>query len=165
MKKDNSMNLSHTCRPIASLPGYYAYPETGEIIGPAGVVLRTRWVQSAHRWYLHVRIRRKSRRVHRLVMAAPLGRPLALHEHVRHLDGDPGHNNALVNLALGTARDNARDKIRHNCNGRVLRNADVREIRHLVPRMGARAVALRYGVTPGHVRMIASGRRWGGLTA
>ena len=165
MKKATQMDLSHTCRPITTLPGYYAYTQTGEIIGPAGVVLRTRWVRSAHRWYLHVRIRRKSRRVHRLVMAAHLGRPLALHEHVRHLDGDPGHNNALVNLALGTARDNARDKIAHNTNGRTLRNNDVREIRHLVPRLGARAVARRYGVTPGHVRMIASGRRWAGLAA
>ena len=158
------MDLSHTCRPIANLPGYYACLQTGQITGPSGVVLRQRWVRSAHRWYLHVRVGRKNRRVHRLVMAAHLGRALAPHEHVRHLDGDAGHN-TLANLAVGSARDNAADKIRHNCNGKRLRNADVREIRHLVRRVDPRVLAARYGVTAWHVRAIATGRRWSGLPA
>ena len=158
------MNLSHTCKPIANLPGYVADIATGQITSPSGVVLRQRWVRSARRWYLHVRIGRKSRRVHRLVMAAHLGRPLAPCEHVRHLDGDAGHN-ALVNLAVGSARDNCADKIRHGTNGKRLRNADVREIRHLVQRLGPRVLAARYGVTAWHVRAIAAGRRWSGLPA
>lgn len=97
-------------------------------------------------------------------MSAALGRELDQQEHVRHLDGNAS-NNAAVNLAVGTALDNSKDKITHNTNGHVLRNADVYEIRHLIRRLGARALAARHGVTIGHVQAIATGRRWGGLKA
>jgi hypothetical protein len=55
-------------------------------------------------------------KVHSLVALAFLGRrPEGLH--IRHLDGDQ-LNNAVWNLAYGTAAENAQDRIRHGTSGK-----------------------------------------------
>jgi hypothetical protein len=50
--------------------------------------------------------------VHRLVAEIWLPDPLPGQIQVRHLNGDP-FDNRLENLAWGTARDNAEDRMRH----------------------------------------------------
>lgn len=61
----------------------------------------------------------RNARVHVLVAEAFLG-PRPEGQHVRHLDGNP-RNNAVVNLAYGTAAENQQDAIAHGTNGRVRR--------------------------------------------
>lgn len=65
--------------------------------------------------HLYVRLSQNgsdaTKRVHALVAIAFLGsRPSG--QQVRHLDGNPAHNNVL-NLAWGTASENALDRVRH----------------------------------------------------
>jgi len=95
-------------------------------------------------------------------MSAFLQRELLPHELVRHRDGNPTRN-AIINLELGTARDNARDKYATNTAGRKLRNSAVHEIRALGRRVPVRVLAERYSISRAHVRAILSGKRWSGL--
>lgn len=126
-------------------------------------VLRPRLVKSSCRYYYRIKLADGvSVAVQRLIMAAHLGRALEKHEQVRHINGDPTFN-GITNLRLGTARDNAADKYGDNTAGRVLRNAQVYEIRALGRRFTTRVIAERYNVSRAHVRAILSGRRWGGL--
>lgn len=126
-------------------------------------VLRPRLVKSSSRYYFRVKLTGGvSVAVQRLIMAAHLGRALEKHEQVRHINGDPTFN-GISNLRLGTARDNAADKYADNTAGRVLRNAQVYEIRALGRRLPVRVIAERYNVSRAHVRAIKSGRRWSGL--
>ena len=86
----------------------------------------------------------KTRRVHRLVMAAFVG-PCPLGKEVAHEDGDPANNN-LSNLSYKTHAENQRDMRSHGPMPRGERNGhavltanDVRDIR-------ARAAAGPYGI-------------------
>ena len=159
------MDVHHGLTPIPTIKGYSACVSTGRIFnGKTGKPLRPRLVRSRVRYYQHVRIARISYRVHRLIISAHLERPLNRFEHVRHLDGNCA-NNAVSNLAVGTAADNAADRIAHNTNGKVLRNNDVREIRALWRRLGYAVLAARFRVSVGHVQAIVAGRSWRGLSA
>ena len=95
-------------------------------------------------------------------MSPHLGRRLERAELVRHCDGDATRN-AAGNLSIGSAKNNAADKLTHNTYGKVLRNADAREIRLLARRSNVAALAARYGVSASHVRAIRAGRSWAGL--
>lgn len=123
-----------------------------------GRVLANHLHRSASRYYVACRLGF----VHRLLMEAQTGRTLGRHEQVRHLDGDT-FNNAPVNLSIGTARDNAFDRITHNTNGRKLRNGHVREIRALSARLDKRKLANRFGVSAATISDILTGRTWGNL--
>jgi hypothetical protein len=127
-----------------------------------GHILKQQWARANSRYYWMVTLRGQRWRVHRLVAAAGLERRLNKNEQVCHKNSDQT-DNCFDNLRVGTAMDNSRDRIRNNTNGRILRNADVREIRLLAQRMSRVALAERYGVTPGHIYGIISGRSWGSL--
>lgn len=109
-------------------------------------------------------------RVHRLVCAAFHGAS-DLPE-IRHLDGDPSNNHAS-NLAWGTPRQNAADRIRHGRSQRgelhpsaKLTNAQAEQIRGGYAAMRAKhertpagwfaRTAERYGITVGGLRNILS---------
>lgn len=145
--------------PIPGHPDHIANLDTGEIKSiKSGRILRQTPQISGGRCYVTCSLGR----VHRLLMAASIGRNLTRKEFVCHADGNPLNNN-LSNLKLGSAKDNSRDKVRHNTNGTKLRNADVAEIRALSGRKSAKWLAARYGVTVRHIRWILSGGRWANL--
>ena len=121
--------------------------------------MKTRLQKSSCRYYVHCCLGR----VHRVLAAAVLGRWLSQREQVQHLDGNAMHND-LSNLRVGTAAENSRDKILHGTNGRKLRNADVREIRHLLRHATPTWISRQFGVTPGTIRAIARGQIWGNLS-
>ncbi len=125
--------------------------------------LKPRLVKSSSRYYYRVKLSGGvSVAVQRLVMSAHLQRELLPHEQVRHRDGNPTRN-ALANLELGTARQNAADKYAANTAGRKLRNSMVWEIRALGRCATVRVIAERYSISRAHVRAILSKRRWNGL--
>lgn len=101
-------------------------------------------------------------RIHRLLASALIGRVLARHEHVRHLDGN-SFNYSVSNLCIGTPRDNAKDKIDAGTNGRKLTNQRVREIRAVSDRLSVRQLAERFGVSVSSIRAILARRRWQNL--
>lgn len=104
---------------------------------------------------------------HSLVAASFIG-PRPYDFQVRHLDGDRGNNNVL-NLAYGTAKQNAADKVRH---GRAqngvrhgcarLTEGDIAAIRCAdVSALGARArLADRFRCTRANITRIRNGRTW-----
>lgn len=123
-----------------------------------GYLLKT-WVhQASSRYYVGCALGL----IHRLLMSAILGIPLASRELVRHVNGNT-FDNSPHNLILGTALENARDRIDTNTNGKTLRNQDVREIRQLADRQTRQELARRYRVSAAHIGAILSGRRWKNL--
>lgn len=109
---------AHEQRPIPGYPGYVATTK-GEIWS-----LNPKWTKRSGRLlrpqknkdgYYKVRVYRSGIRVnvsvHRLVARAFHGLP-SPGQHTRHLDGTRT-NNAPSNLAWGSAKDNAEDRIRH----------------------------------------------------
>lgn len=126
-----SSGSTHT--PIPNWPGYSADRDGGiwSASGWRGRSLRKLDASPNGHGYLRVRLTkassRKSAFVHSLVMAT-FGphRPSPAHE-VRHLDGDRT-NNAIVNLAWGTRKENAADREQHGRTSRGERHAAA--IRH-----------------------------------
>jgi hypothetical protein len=101
--------------------------------------------------------------IHELVLEAFVG-PKRKGDQARHLNGVPA-DNRLVNLCWGTARANAEDRERHGNTARGERSgksrlidSQVRAIR--ADRRSVRRVAAEYGVDPGTVQAIRSGRTW-----
>lgn len=101
-------------------------------------------------------------RVHRMLIEAVTGRMLLPHELVLHRNGNT-FDNRLENLRIGSARDNARDRIISNTNGQKLRNQDVAEIRALASRLSRQQLANQYGVSRHHVNSILARRVWNNL--
>lgn len=106
-------------------------------------------------------------RVHRVVLMT-FHRDRSAGEQCRHLDGNPS-NNRLSNLAWGTPKENANDKIAHGTvlSGEYhprakLKQGDIIKIRML---RGAgytyRAIASMFGVNSGTICHAVSGRNWG----
>lgn len=124
-----------------------------------GRILTTRACRSNVRYYVCARIGR----VHRLLVEAVTGRVLLPHELVLHRNGNT-FDNRLENLRIGSARDNARDRIISNTNGRKLKNQDVAEIRVLSARLTRQQLADQYGVSRGHLSAILAGRSWANLS-
>ena len=121
--------------------------------------------------YLKVRLRapdgsRVNRAVHRLVAQAFLPeRPNG--SQIRHLNGNKTDNRA-VNLAWGTAKDNAADRESHGRTARgenngfsKLTESDVASIRgELSAGRSQRRVAAEHGVSQKTIWSIANNRRW-----
>jgi len=144
--------------PVYGRPDHYVSTIDGTIRDSDGNPVSITLVRAAARTYFRCRFGL----VHRAVMEAVLNRPLLKHEQVQHLNGN-SLDNSLRNLRVGTAKDNALDKIETNTNGTKLRNQDVREIRMLAGRMATKDIAARYRITAGHVRKIVTGSRWANL--
>lgn len=109
---------------------------------------------------------------HRLVVAAFLGPRPTPDAVVRHLDGNPD-NNTVANLVYGTAAENQRDMVRHGRSlpgeksGRaVLTREQVLEVVRLRKATGLShsRIASQFGVCPGTIAWILSGKSWGSVT-
>ena len=107
--------------------------------------------------------------VHRLVADAFLGPPPGKNYEVAHLDGGKT-NNRFDNLQWKTAAGNAADRLVHGTDNRgpkhktsKLTVAKVRYIRRVRGRIGSKILGRKFGVTPRHIRAIASGREWSWL--
>ena len=112
-------------KPIPHLPAYEA-SDKGRIRNTKTGTIRKPLI--CRKYYKRLSIGGKSHLVHRLVMAAHLGRELTGAEQVRHLDDD-GLNNKIDNLCLGTAADNWADRRLNDRAGWKLRQRDVQRIR------------------------------------
>ena len=104
--------MSETWAPIPNHPGYEVSDagnvRSWKVYGPVSPRLLTTRIEDG---YLRVQLSRVSRRVHQLVLEAFVGpRPEGML--TRHIDGDRT-NNALGNLAYGTASENMRDRVDH----------------------------------------------------
>ncbi|HZU63322.1 MAG TPA: HNH endonuclease [Novosphingobium sp.] len=115
--------------------------------------------------YRSVVLRRNGRSftksVHRLVGLAFLPNPTGEHLQIRHLNGDPS-DNRMVNLAWGTASQNAMDRRAHgNETAAKITPEIAAEIRQLC-KLGAdrQLLSQRYGVTTKHISRILRGDRW-----
>lgn len=128
-----------------------------------------------HRGYEMVTLHRGSRRdtVHRCVHQLVLEAFVGLREdgqEVRHLNGNRS-DNRLENLAWGTKKENAADRVRHGTNGIGERNpfarlteADVREIRRrALAGEVSHLIAKDFPCNARNVRSIKSGRAWAHL--
>jgi len=104
--------------------------------------------------------------IHRLVLCAFVG-PCPPGSQSRHLDGDPT-NNALSNLAWGTALQNSIDRDSHGMTARgighwfaKLSDDDVRAIRAAPRTYGSRQVlAARFKISASVVSKIRGGDTW-----
>jgi hypothetical protein len=144
--------IPHLTNYEASDQGHIRNTKTGTIRKP--LVCR--------KYYKRLSIAGKNYLVHRLVMAAFLGRELAATEQVRHLNDD-GLDNRLPNLCVGSAADNWADRRANDRAGIKLRQRDVQRIRCDLRRRPAKLVALMHGISHSHVRNIRSGHRYGWL--
>ena len=105
--------------------------------------------------------------IHRLIARAFLGPKPSGKREVRHLDGNK-ENNSPWNLAWGTAKENAQDRILHGrtlCGSRhhqaKLTEDDIREIRRLRGEGVSRnAIAKKYSLHPGTIASIVARRAW-----
>lgn len=113
--------------------------------------------------------KQRTENVHVLVARAFIG-PCPKGKEVRHLDGDPSHNEK-INLKYGTPKKNGADKIKH---GRSLRGeknvqtkltiTDVRYIRRVYqprhPKYSTFALGKKFGVHPTNIGCIVRGETW-----
>ena len=106
--------------------------------------------------------------LHRIVCQAFHGQPPTASHVVNHIDGVKANCNAS-NLEWVTAKENAEHAarigllrpMRGESNGRSkLTKRDVAEIRSLQGIVGARAIAIRFGVARSLVQRIHQGRAW-----
>lgn len=141
----------------------------------AGTAIRG-WLHSRS-GYRFVRLtnhpmQRKVLAVHRLVATAFIGpQPSPEHE-VAHFDGDK-LNNDFRNLRWATSGENTRDNWRHgNMPARHQNGAStltwetVREIRRLAVSGHTNVeLAARFGVSPGNISIVTTGRTWADVPA
>jgi hypothetical protein len=103
-------------------------------------------------------------RVHSVVMLAFKGvRPPGLE--VRHLDGNP-KNNALSNLAYGTASQNRMDAYEHGgrptgqrCHLAKLSDEQASDLRALQGFVSSRLAAEHFGINDSYVRQVWRGKK------
>lgn len=159
------------------VPGYpkYMVGSDGSVWSLKGKEPRRLKESASSKGYRTVGLRRDRQshtfKVHRLVLLAFVG-PCPEGQQTRHLDGDPA-NNAIGNLAYGTAKDNAADRIRHgtsNVGSRhglaKLTEADIPPIREaLAAGERQQSIADRYGVSNQTISFIATGRTWRHVTS
>ncbi|MFJ7990282.1 HNH endonuclease [Streptomyces sp. NPDC096351] len=145
------------------VPGYRGYKasRTGQILGPAGKIMRPMRMTTGH-LYVITGDRRKLW-VHHAVLLAFVG-PRPDGQECRHLDGQPTHNH-VTNLAWGTRTENMRDKALHGTERRGedkpnhrLTTDQARAIR--TDQRPSREIGRDYGVSHTTVLNIRRGTRW-----
>ena len=101
-------------RPVPGHDGYEV-SNMGQLRNRRGLVLKQ---TTTEKGYKHITLSnsgaKKTYRVHVLVAAVFIG-PRPEGQQVRHLDGEPDHNE-VTNLAYGTQSENNRDTIQHGRN-------------------------------------------------
>lgn len=140
------------------IPGFTGYKvdKLGNVYSKKGGLLK---FYQERRGYRRVStLKKKGNRsrsvlVHRLMALTFLGAPPTPLHQFRHLNGDPRCNN-IENLAWGTAKDNAIDRVRHGRKtGKPSRfgNLERQEMRNLL-RVGisARKIAIKFQVSVSH---------------
>lgn len=116
--------------------------------------------------YRIVTIGKRTRKVHLLVLAAFVGPLPAAGQMGRHLDGN-SLNCRLENLAYGSSRENAADRVRHglgcgelNASAR-LTNADVIAIREgAASGLSMRSLGKRFSISAAHIGRIVNRKYW-----
>lgn len=132
-------------------------------------VVGERWVRKKPslngNGYLSVWLLGRNIAVHRLILEAFVG-PRTAGMECRHLDGNQG-NNRLDNLAWGTRKENAADKVTHGTRAvgerhgaAKLTEVQVREIRSLADTMKQKDIARRFGVGKAIVSKIIHRLKW-----
>lgn len=172
------IETKETWRPIEGFPGYEVSNAGGvrswRKNGPGGYRAsepRAVLPSTKNNGYLSVNLwcdgQRSSHSVHRLVLTAFAGPP-AEEQVCRHLNGNQ-RDNAIGNLAWGTASDNMKDAVRHGTHPGLhycgtkhyaakLTPEQVREIRRLTANGNSRyKVADALGISAGNVSYVRYG--------
>lgn len=107
--------------------------------------------------------------VHILVAEGFIGKKPFPGAHVRHLDGNPS-NNAVTNLAWGTAMQNEEDKRRHGTwESRSTGKLTVEDRQAILRRAAAgesqRSLAEEFGVHRATVTRLLNGSTWAGMNS
>lgn len=119
--------------------------------------------------YLAVRLNGTTRKVHRMVAAAFLGKSEL---QVNHKSGDTT-DNSVENLEYVTGQENVRHAWKSGLNSPVQGSAhgcarlgepQVLEIVSLLGKVSQRVIAKQFGVSQSTITHIATGRLWGHLT-
>lgn len=156
-------------RPCARFPGYLI-SRSGIVVSCKGRKKRLLQQYIPQCGYVEVQLRRNGERVHALVHTLVLETwqgPRPPGHECRHLDGNPLNLDAS-NLAWGTKKQNAADKLRHGTmaigerNGQArLREADVVQIRQrLASGDGCVQIARDYGRHHSTIASIRDGETW-----
>lgn len=133
-----------------SILGFYHVLPFGEIWSDyKGDVLNTSATVSAG--YLQVRLQQsggdaRTLYIHRLIGLLKYQRTLAIGEQSRHLDGD-NRNNGIENIAYGTTKANANDRILHGTSGIKYTEEQVRMVRAFAPLVGDTTKKRRHGIS------------------
>lgn len=118
--------------------------------------------------YFYVRIRRKPKALHRLVLLAFYGYPPDSSYEGCHRDGDR-LNNCLTNLKWGTKAENTADKVRHGTHKKKigspntkLNKKQILQIRKLGQsgKYTHKEIAEKFEISCSNVSKIISGNRW-----
>ncbi|MCF7545564.1 NUMOD4 domain-containing protein [Pseudomonas petrae] len=158
---------------VPNLEGYFA-TEDGEIVSVRSGskrIIKQRLNDGYYVVTLAVSVgglrQRHRLQAHRLILMAYAGLPAADRNIARHLNGQSTDNRS-VNLAWGTAKDNAQDSIRHGTLGpgmkarrRKLTDVQVREIiaRRKAGESSAR-LSIEFGVHEHYIPRLCSGKAW-----
>lgn len=162
----------------------YAVSSLGRVASLFGGKTRVLALRKAGLGYPCIKIRGRTRYIHRLVLEAFVG-PCPDGMECRHLDGDRT-NNRLDNLCWGTPVDNWNDKFRHGTAvpARAQRTdpskTPIRGSRHWLAKLTedkvaqirsrlaagekGNALAREYGVSPSVICVIRKGRAWNHVT-
>jgi len=185
MKKKFAKPANIVAKPCLSYPGY-SITRSGSVFthrkrlgagrghGCRRLICRDYWRPLArfigHGGYYKVSIsvdgKQRSVGVHALLMDA-FCRPRLAGEEVRHLDGNP-RNNAIGNLAYGTRKENAQDRLK---NGRAMRGSDGPSAKLTEPQvvlsralsadgLSTRSLAKRFGVCATTMARVLNRETW-----
>ena len=164
-------------KPVVGYEGIYEVSDSGRVRTDSrassvhkryrpGTVLKP---NEASNGYLHVPLNRKGKKlptIHSLVLTAFKG-PKPAGQESRHIDGN-NKNNKAKNLAWGTRKQNASDRITHgtSLNGTrhplsKLTENQVLEIRQMWERGSTQAfLAVNFRISKSNVRSILKRRTW-----
>lgn len=179
------MTARETWREIPDWEGYYEVSDLGRVRSMDRTIPSARWGSQFRKGkvmaltqkktgYWHIGLRRDHVRqwfgVHHLVCLAFHGSPPTDRHQAAHYPDPNKSNNCATNLMWATPLENQRHRLAHGTHNRGVRNysaklgeQQVREIRLRTTLESVRETAETYGVTPGQIRHIVSGRSWGHL--
>ncbi|MFA6031800.1 MAG: NUMOD4 motif-containing HNH endonuclease [Myxococcota bacterium] len=147
-----------------AVPFYSACARVQTVRRVAGSILK--WHTQAKDGYPRIALCRDGREekwlIHRLVALTFLG-PCPFGQDVAHLDGIK-NNPRLDNLCYATRSENMQHKIGHGTYGWKLGPQDIATIRESCWRTATpQELAIDFGVTDAHIRLVARGGSWSKL--